>query len=198
MDNRKQLERFIKKLDSMEHIKVSQIPNIDLYMDQVTTFMEHCLGNNRRYEDDKVLTKTMINNYTKNNLLPPPEKKKYSQNHLLLLIYIYYFKSFMSITDIETILNPLTKHFWDNSEGPNLSEIYSEIFSHAKGQMSNLKKDIYRKYMISEDVFADLEPEQREELQRFMFLCMLGFDIYLKKQMMEEIIDEMKTEEPKK
>lgn len=191
MDNRELLDHFLKELDSMEHIKVSQIPDIDLYMDQVTTFMEQCLGNNRRYDEDKVLTKTMINNYTKNNLLPPPEKKKYSRNHLLLLIYIYYFKSFMSITDIETILNPI-RNFWEDGTGPDFSDIYSEIFSYAKSQMFNLKKDLSRKFKLSEEAFCDLPDGQREELQKFTFLCMLGFDIYLKKQMMEEIIDDMK------
>ena len=52
-----------------------KFPNIDLYMDQVTTFMEDNLASTKRHEDDKILTKTMINNYAKNKLLPPPEKK---------------------------------------------------------------------------------------------------------------------------
>ena len=42
--------------------------DIDLYMDQVTTFMDEHLSDCKRREDDKILTKTMINNYTKNNL----------------------------------------------------------------------------------------------------------------------------------
>lgn len=48
-------------------------------MDQVTTFMDEQLEACKRYEDDKILTKTMINNYAKNNLLPAPEKKKIFQ-----------------------------------------------------------------------------------------------------------------------
>ncbi len=59
--------------------------------------------------DDKILTKTMINNYAKNNLLPPPVKKKYSKEHLLVMIFIYYFKNFLSIKDIETMLTPITE-----------------------------------------------------------------------------------------
>ena len=54
----------------------------------------------KRYEDDKILTKTMINNYAKNNLLPAPEKKKYSKEHVLTLLFIYYFKNLLSINDI--------------------------------------------------------------------------------------------------
>ena len=76
-------------------------------MDQVTTFMEENLASTKRHEDDKILTKTMINNYAKNKLLPPPEKKRYSREHLLMLIFIYYFKNILSISDIQTLLGPM-------------------------------------------------------------------------------------------
>ena len=59
----------------LSHVKADEIPDIDLYMDQVTTFMDSHLKDMRRHPGDKVLTKTMINNYAKNNLLPPPVKK---------------------------------------------------------------------------------------------------------------------------
>ena len=88
--------RFIKSVSwkdvgRIDYIHPVDIPNIDLYMDQVTTFMEEQLSSTKRYEDDKILTKTMINNYAKNNLLPPPNKKKYSKEHLLVLIFCLLF-----------------------------------------------------------------------------------------------------------
>lgn len=65
------------------------MPNIDLYMDRVTTFMDEHLSDVKRYEDDKILTKTMINNYTKNDLLPPPVKKNILKSiYMFLLLYI--------------------------------------------------------------------------------------------------------------
>ena len=72
------LSELLKQLKSIDYIKPEDIPNIDLYMDQVTTFMDEQLAASKRYESDKILTKTMINNYAKNNLLPSPDKKKYS------------------------------------------------------------------------------------------------------------------------
>ena len=68
-------------------------------MEQVTTFMEKELKNNLRNEDEKTLTKAMINNYTKNKIMPPPVKKRYSREHLIFLIYIYYMKNVMSISE---------------------------------------------------------------------------------------------------
>ncbi len=75
----------------MDYIKPEDLPNIDLYMDQVTTFMEDQLASTKRHDDDKILTKTMINNYAKNNLLPSPEKSAIQRSsahadlHLLFL-----------------------------------------------------------------------------------------------------------------
>ena len=69
------LESILESLSRIDYIHAEDIPNIDLYMDQVTTLMDSGLSSSKRYEEDKVLTKTMINNYAKNNLLPPPDKK---------------------------------------------------------------------------------------------------------------------------
>ena len=95
--NDERIQDILKRLDTLSYIRPEEIPGIDLYMDQVTTFMDEHLKNTKRYPEDKVLTKTMINNYAKNNLLPAPNKKKYSREHILLLIFIYYFKNILSI-----------------------------------------------------------------------------------------------------
>ena len=112
IDKNDLLNSILSSLSRIDYIKPEEIPGIDLYMDQVTTFMESKLKSSKRYPEDKVLTKTMINNYAKNDLLPPPVKKKYSKEHILLLTFIYYFKNILSINDIQTLLKPLTeKHF---------------------------------------------------------------------------------------
>ena len=107
MKNDELFDIFINKLSNMSYIHAKDIPHIDLYMDQLTTFMEDNLSQMKRYPEDKILTKTMINNYTKNKLLPPPNKKKYSTDHMVLLIFIYYLKSFLPINHIQKVLEPL-------------------------------------------------------------------------------------------
>ena len=114
--NAEYVRQIIDSLQRLDFIQPDEIPNIDLYMDQVTTFMDEHLSQEKRYEDDKILTKTMINNYTKNHLLPPPKKKKYSKEHMLLLIFIYYFKNILSINDIRSIFTPLSELFAENGE----------------------------------------------------------------------------------
>ena len=80
IDTNDLLNSILQSLERIDYIHPEEIPNIDLYMDQVTTFMETQLRSTKRYEQDKILTKTMINNYAKNHLLPPPVKKKYSKD----------------------------------------------------------------------------------------------------------------------
>ena len=77
IDTNDMLNSILESISRIDYIHPGDIPNIDLYMDQVTTFMDAQLASTKRYKEDKILTKTMINNYAKNNLLPPPVKKEY-------------------------------------------------------------------------------------------------------------------------
>lgn len=193
MTNQELLTVFIEKLSNMNYIHTQDIPHIDLYMDQLTTFMEKNLSQTKRYPEDKILTKTMINNYTKNKLLPPPTKKKYSADHMILLVFIYYFKGFLAINDIQNVLKPLLDHV--NLEDPSeLEAIYSHIFSFEKSEMEHLKADLEEKLKLSEEAFPNYKGKERADLQKFMLICLLGFDIYLKKQMIETILDQKEEE----
>ena len=151
------LNSILSSISRIEYVRPRDIPNIDLYMDQVTTFMEEQLRSTKRHEEDKILTKTMINNYAKNNLLPPPVKKKYSKEHVLVMIFIYYFKNILAIKDIETLL----------------------------------KKDVARSYNSAVESFPDAAEEDRDYLQIFSFICSLSFDVYVKKLLIEKLIDEL-------
>lgn len=227
--NKELLRDILSRLDALDYVKPEQIPDIPLYMDQLTTFMDERLEKSKRYPEDKVLTKTMINNYAKNNLLPPPSRKKYTKEHTLLLIFIYYFKNMLSFHDIEALFDPITEEYFASgsqkkaspeetdscmdSDSPSLEDIYREIFSLEKEQMKRLKEDIVRKFRSSSQTFGTdgpdsrdaeasdqehiREPEaDREYLRLFAFICELGFDVYLKKQIMEYLIDEIRESYP--
>lgn len=190
IDTEDLLNSILESLDKMEYIKPSDIPNIDLYMDQVTTFMDKRLrAGARNPGEDKILTKTMINNYAKNNLLPPPVKKKYSKEHVLLLIFIYYYKGIMSISDIQTLLSPITSRYFQKDGEFSLEQIYEEVFSMEKGEIEELKKDVAVKYKQMENTFLDAPDESRDFLQKFAFICMLSYDVYIKKMIIEKLID---------
>lgn len=189
---------LMEKLGSIDYIQPETIPNIELYMDQVTSFIDNQLSGTKRHENDKLLTKTMINNYTKNDLLPPPVKKKYSKEHLLSLILIYYMKNILSISDIHTILAPITEKYFGNKDGFNFEDIYTEIFNMEKIESTKILKEFSKKYTIAKDTFKDFPEEDQDLLQTFSYICLLSFDIYMKKQLIEKLVDDVIEKKDKK
>ena len=190
------LQSILDSLDRIDYIRPDDIPDIELYMDQVTTFMDSRLKNAARNpEVDKILTKTMINNYAKNDLLPPPVRKKYSREHMLLLIFIYYFKGILSISDIQTVLKPITDRFFAGNEWLKLETIYNEVFSLEREEVEVMKQDVVRKYHKAQETFSDAAAEDQEFLQTFSFICMLSFDVYVKKMLIEKLIDSCSVKE---
>ena len=189
LDKNDMLKSILEHISGLDYIKTADIPNIELYMDQVTTFMDSQMASSKRYPDDKVLTKTMINNYAKNHLLPSPNKKKYSKEHVLMLIFIYYFKSFLSISDIQALLTPLADRYFQKEDGLNVEDLYNEVFGMEKEQVEYLKTDLLTKYQTANQSFADADDKDRDFLTLFSFICLLSFDVYMKKQLIESIID---------
>ena len=189
IDKNDLLNSILGSISRIDYVKSTDIPNIDLYMDQVTSFMEKQLKSTKRNADDKVLTKTMINNYAKNDLLPAPIKKKYSKEHLLLLTFIYYFKNIMSMKDIETLLKPITEKYFHSDNNMNIAHIYDEVCAFEKERTKLLQKDIELMYNNSVETFSDAPEADREYLQLFSFICSLSLDVYVKQLLIEKLID---------
>lgn len=190
-DNKELVSSMLRKMTKLNYIKPGDVPGINLYMDQVTTFMDEHLSDSKRHEDDKILTKTMINNYTKNNLLPPPVKKKYSRDHLYILAFIYYLKNLLSISDIQNLINPLTENCFDTDKTPDMEDIYREVFNLCKSQAAALSRDTLEKARIAGKSFEYVEDEeQRDFLELFSLISLLSFDVYMKKNMIETLIDD--------
>ena len=197
IDTTDMLNSILKSISRIDYIHPEDIPNIDLYMDQVTTFMDAQLTSTKRHDEDKILTKTMINNYAKNNLLPPPVKKKYTKEHVLVLIFIYYFKNILSIKDIETLLRPITDNAFSADGDLDMTALYEEICAMEKAQIDPLQEEIKRAYEKAEASFENADTEDRSYLQLFSFVCSLSFDVYVKKLLIEKIIDELPASKEK-
>lgn len=190
MNTEELLHSILDNLAKVEYIKPQDIPNIDLYMDQVTTFMDKRLrSTTRNPKEDKILTKTMINNYAKNDLLPPPVKKKYTKDHMIMLIFIYYFKGILSISDIQAILGPLAERFFHKDGTMNMQKIYDEAFGMEQEHVQTLKKSIEEDYRIAQETFAGVDSDDREFLQFFSFISLMSYDVYVKKLLVEKMID---------
>ena len=186
------VDELLDQLKAAPGLLPSDIPSIDLYMDQVTSLMESSLSFTRRGQNDKILTKTMINNYAKNHLLPPPQKKKYSKDHLLLLVFIYYFKNILSLQDIQAVMEPLCSHFFHTAPPDDIEEIYSEAFSFSDTQIEQFRSQLQE---YERDLYPgtdELPSPETDFLRFFTLLCRLNMDIYIRKRTMEKLIDSCK------
>ncbi len=190
-DTKESIRQILSLLEQIDYIRPEDLPNISLYMDQVTTFMDEQLASTKRHEEDKILTKTMINNYAKNHLLPSPDKKRYTKEHLLMLLFIYYFKNILSISDIQTLLDPITEKFFQSGTEQDMTYVYKEIFGAIHGQQDYLQKDLFRRMHTANGLFSDAPEEDQEFLKQFSFICLLSFDVYMKKMLIEQMIDQM-------
>ena len=190
-DKKEFVEEVANRIRSLDYIKIEDIPGIELYMDQVIKFMDDHFASLKRYEGDKMLTKTMINNYTKNKLLPSPEKKKYGKDHMLLLIFIYYFKNVLSIKDINSILTPLTENFFaDSDKDFSLSDIYDEVFEVCKSATADISRSVLKAFDRAKNSFEGEDDEKKKKyLNNFAFIASLCFDVHVNKTIVENMID---------
>lgn len=190
IDTNDLLQSITASLNRIDYIKAEDIPNIDLYMDQVTSFLDTRLrSTTRNKEEDKILTKTMINNYAKNDLLPPPIKKKYNKDHMITLLFIYYFKYFLSISDIETIIKPLNEAYFGKEGDISLVEIYEVLRKQEETQNAAVIEDIKDKYETASKLFKTGNDEEDEDLGLFAFISLLSADVYVKKLLIEKLVD---------
>ena len=183
------VEKIAAQVRSSNIIEIEDIPNIDLYMDQVTTFMDKCQAQYKRYDDDKVLTKTMINNYTKAKIFPAPVKKKYSRTHLMLLIMIYHLKSILSIKDIGILFQSALSEQNKLKQERMIESIYSGFVSLQKQTITYLAgaaegrpdESFYGKEAIL--TYDD------DETKRIMMTLALAIRANTEKQLAEKVLD---------
>jgi hypothetical protein len=182
----KSLKKLLEETCSFEQLEFSGIPDIDLYMDQVTTFIDEKFSYLKRSKEDNSLTKTMINNYTKAGILMPPKKKKYSRQHMILIILTYYLKQILSINDIEMLFSPIVEDInkCENSK-INLKDIYEEFLNLEKKEVQNFKVNFEKELSLGD------ENEKDGDISKLIkTVIMLVVKANIQKRMAEKIIDE--------
>ncbi len=104
MDVNKTLTNWLNELNNFELQNYEKLPDIDLYMDQVVTYLEKQLKILATSSLDKQITSSMINNYVKGEVISAPVSKKYNREHLSLIEEICILKQVLSIAEIKEII----------------------------------------------------------------------------------------------
>lgn len=172
---------ILNTICSSQSLKLSNIPDIDLYMDQVTSFLDSKLGSFKRNKEDIIFTKTMINNYTKAKILMPPDKKKYSKDHMMLLVLIYHLKQILTINDISNVFSEILKD--NKNENPDLKDIYTYFTDMQKRENISFKKDFEEKI----DKVSNVNELDKNFL--ISLILELTYEACLNKRLIEKLID---------
>lgn len=186
------IQKLINSINISSDISISDIPDMDLYMEQLTSFMEGNLKAFKRNKTDKILTKTMINSYTKDGLLMPPEnKKKYTKQHIILLILIYHLKQILSINDIRTLLRPILKDITtDKDDVLPLQDIYTVFLDMKKLELEQYCNLCSEKVNIIDDKIKDIDIKEKDIAKLFLTVITLTAQAEANKRLAEKLIDE--------
>ncbi|PSL40429.1 uncharacterized protein DUF1836 [Planomicrobium soli] len=184
MDNYK---GTIDKKDFQNQIQIEDIPKIDLYIDQVIQLFETGFAESKRNEKEKILTKTMINNYAKGKLFYPLHNKKYSRNHVMLISLIYQMKSVLSINDIKGVLDGINEKAVQKDL--DLQPFYASYLHLQQGNIASFANELERQ---EKEVAVQMqEAGEMEEFERVLLIASLVHTSNLYKRAAEKLLDEM-------
>ncbi len=99
------LNNWLNELASFSYKDYQDLPDIDLYMDQVVTFLEKQLAIFQTSSLDKQITSSMINNYVKGGVVSAPISKKYNREHLALIEEVCTLKQVLTIAEVKQIID---------------------------------------------------------------------------------------------
>jgi len=195
MFNEKEIARCIDEISLFDEVKLNDIPDIELYVDQVYAFIDKKLSHLKRNDKDKLLTKTMINNYTKAGLLMPPLKKKYSRQHIALLILVYYSKQILSINDISILCsfllrtNPEEKRNYGDRDAI-INDFYNLTQEINNNDLYDLKAICENQAGLIKAKTSELDNEEKESMQWALLVMFLVSQAAMQKRLAEKIIDQ--------
>lgn len=184
------LDEFIDSLHLDNQLALKDIPEIDLYMDQVIQLFENKFKDSKRNEDEKILTKTMINNYAKSKLFFPIKNKKYSKEHLLLISLIYQLKGALSINDIKDTFQGINKMMIED-ESFQLDDFYNSYIELSSQNAEKFKLDIGERVQEVNQEIEKMDTSREDYLHKVLLISSLINVSNLYRRAAERLVDEI-------
>lgn len=180
------LNNLLENLNLDKNIDLEDIPELDLYMDQVIQLFENKLGDNKRFEEDKILTKTMINNYAKGKLLMDIKNKKYTKEHIILMCFIYNMKGILALSDIKLALGDIVEKYNKEEINPNdIRELYKLYLKGHEKNLDEMNKEVSTDLNNLGENFDSLEKSEK----RLLISAILVDKANMYKRLAEKILD---------
>ena len=186
------ISEIIEQLGLESNLTVDEIPNIDLYMDQLIQLFESKFADSKRNDEEKILTKTMINNYAKGKLIFPIKNKKYSKEHLILMSLIYQLKGALSINDIQTTLDGINKRIV--KEDIEIDSFYNSYLSLAQKNVVDFNEDINERVKDVNEEVSKMKDRNSPYLEQVLMISSLVHMSNLYRKVAEKLVDEIVVE----
>lgn len=101
----KTIKNWLNELKEFDYPDYEKLPDIELYMEQLMTYLERELFIFKTSSLDKVITPFMINNYVKGKVIDKPIAKKYSREHISKINETVLLKNVLTIAEAKQILD---------------------------------------------------------------------------------------------
>ncbi|MFA1819130.1 DUF1836 domain-containing protein [Virgibacillus oceani] len=189
----KNIHDIIKDIHLDTHLSLEEIPDLELYMDQVIQLFEKKFAETKRNEDEKVLTKTMINNYAKGKLFFPIKNKRYSKEHVILISMIYQMKSSLSIQDVKQTLGRLNEKIDEDSF--SVQALYKKYI-----HLVEANNDIFEEAVethteqVAEEV-QELKDNESAYLEQLLLITSFTMMSNFYRKAAEKLVDNMEVKE---
>jgi len=188
----KTINELMTSLALENNIAINDIPKVDLYIDQVIELFENSFNETKRNPKEKILTKTMVNNYAKGKLFFPLQSKKYSKEHIMLINLIYQLKGAISINDIKETLSYLNDNA--TNEAFDLAAFYESYLSLYHKNADVFKKDFELKIIEVQEEIEKVEDANATKLERTLMIASLVNMSNFYRRAAEKLVDEISTE----
>jgi hypothetical protein len=186
----KNTKDILNKLSLKNNISLQEMPDIDLYMDQVIQLFDHTFKTTKRNDDEKVLTKTMINNYAKGKLFIPIKNKKYSKKHLILISLVYQLKGSLSINDIKSTLGVINDKL--TNEDFELEKFYKSFLSIQQRNAVDFEQEFQKRADDAHSEVAKMDDSDIENLEKILLILSLVNISNSYRKAAELLIDDLK------
>lgn len=168
---------------TLEQLTSQSIPELDLYMDQVIQLFHARYSS--QYGGEKVLTKTMINNYAKAKLFPPTKNKKYNKTQIMMMNLIFQLKGTLSLTEIKTLLQPLNEALVNETlSSQDFQTLYDQLMNMTQVQHDQFLAHIMQQTAQNTEFFGHADEYELKLAQILMLTHMSN----LSRTMAEQLI----------
>ncbi|WP_156288456.1 DUF1836 domain-containing protein [Oceanobacillus salinisoli] len=187
----KNIHELMDDLHVDTYLTIDDIPDLDLYMDQVIQLFEKKYAATKRNEEEKILTKTMINNYAKGKLFFPVKNKKYTKEHIMLISMIYQMKSSLSINDIKKMLSKLNEKITEKEF--HLEELYKKYVTLNESNVGRFRENSVK---INEEVMEEaIDGDDDLYMKQLLLVTAFTHMSNLYRRAAEKLVDEIEEQE---